>query len=127
MKTLIYILFLVGILNAKALAQDESIPPGMKSYTFVMLTAGPNRSQDSATVAQIQTAHLNHISTMMQTGKLNVAGPFLDDGIWRGILIFNTDDTSMVKDMIDEDPAVLAGRLRYEIHPWMGLKGATLE
>jgi uncharacterized protein len=99
----------------------------MKTYTFVLLKKGPNRTQDSATVSRIQTLHLAHIQKMAETGALNVAGPFLDDGFFRGILIFNSTDTNSVKRLVGEDPAVKSGRLAYEIHPWMTKQGSTFK
>lgn len=108
-----------------AIAQD--IPPGMKTYTFVMLTKGHNRTHDSATVATIQKEHLAHINSMGESGILNLAGPFLDNGNWRGILVFNTQDTGKVRSLVEADPAVKAGRLSYEIHPWLAEQGSTLK
>src|SRR5437773_1580981 len=57
---------------------------GMKNYVVAFLKKGPNRGQDSATAAQLQKAHLDNIESLVNMGKLVVAGPFTDDGELRG-------------------------------------------
>jgi uncharacterized protein YciI len=68
----------------------------MKQYYFVMLTKGNNRTQDSITAAQIQKAHLENIGRLAKAGKIIVAGPFGDDGNWRGIFIFDAKSVEEV-------------------------------
>lgn len=60
-------------------------------------------------------------------GKLNVAGPFGDDGDWRGILIFKSGTLEEIKALVEQDPMVKIGRLTYEIHPWWSQKGIKLD
>ncbi len=64
---------------------------------------------------------------MAAAGKLNVAGPFLDEGDLRGIFIFDCTDEIEVKLLCDSDPAIKSGRLVYEIHPWMTQKGTCFK
>ncbi len=97
----------------------------MKTYTFVMLTRGENINQDDREKATIQKKHLEYLGQMAENGDLNVAGPFMDNGNWRGILIFNTTDTVKVRQLVENDPAVKAGRLIFEMHPWLTQKGIT--
>jgi uncharacterized protein YciI len=105
-------------------AQDnKSAGYNLKPYFLVLLKKGPNRDQDSVTAAKIQKAHMENINRMAASGKLNVAGPFLDEGELRGIFIFDSGNEDEVKKMVENDPAVKAGRLIYEIHPWMTEKG----
>src|SRR4051812_38250996 len=59
----------------------------IRQYFFVMLTKGTYRGQDSATSAKIQEQHLANINRLYNDGKIKVAGPFGDDGQWRGIFI----------------------------------------
>jgi hypothetical protein len=61
----------------------------MKQCFMVFLKRGMNRSQDGATAAKIQEGHLNNITRLYNEQKLILAGPFLDDGIYRGIFIFD--------------------------------------
>jgi len=91
---------------------------GMKKYVIAFLKAGPNRGQDSATAAQLQAAHMANIHRMAEAGDLVVAGPFMDDGELRGIYIFNVETVEKAKELTETDPAVKAGRLVMELHPW---------
>lgn len=99
----------------------------MKQYYFVMLSKGPNRSQDSATAAKLQEGHMANINSMADAGKLCIAGPFGDDGNWRGIFILDVKTMEEAKSLIEKDPAIAAGRLNYEIHPWWGGVGSALK
>ena len=93
---------------------------GMKKYVMAFLKRGPNRSQDSATAVQLQQAHLSNIVRMAEEGTLLLAGPFLDDGELRGIYIFNVETVEQAKELTATDPAIKAGRLEMELHPWYG-------
>jgi uncharacterized protein len=90
----------------------------IRQYWFVMLTAGNNHSQDSATAAKIQEGHMANINRLYNEGKLKVAGPFGDEGKWIGLFIFDCETKEEVENLLQTDPAVLAGSLAYEIHPW---------
>ena len=93
---------------------------GMKNYVMAFLKVGPNRDQDSATAAQIQRAHLDNINRLVAEKKMIVAGPFLDDTDIRGIFIFNVSTIEEAEALTLTDPAVKAGRLIMELHPWYG-------
>ncbi len=99
----------------------------LKPYYLVLLKKGPHRDQDSVTAENIQKGHMENISKMAAAGKLNVAGPFLDNGELRGIFIFDCSSEEEVKQLVENDPAVKSGRLTYEIHPWMTQKGTCFK
>lgn len=109
-------------MTALALAQPE----GMKTYYFVLLLKGTHRDQDQATAERIQAGHLANIERLHGEGKLDLAGPFLDDGEWRGLFILNVESEEQARALLATDPAISSGRLRYQIHPWLGKKGASL-
>jgi uncharacterized protein YciI len=96
----------------------KSLEDGIRQYWFVMLKKGGNRTQDSATAAKIQDGHMANIASLYNAGKLKVAGPFGDDGDWRGIFIFDCKTKEEVDSLLATDPAINAGRLAYDIHPW---------
>ena len=96
---------------------------GMKSYVMAFLKKGPNRDQDSATRADLQRAHLDNITRLANEGKLVMAGPFLDDGDIRGIYIFNVTTIQEAEQLTNSDPAIKAGSLIMELHPWYGSAG----
>jgi uncharacterized protein YciI len=57
---------------------------------------------------------------MAEQGRLVLAGPFMDDGDIRGIYVFATDDVEQAREWTETDPAVQAGSLVMELHPWYG-------
>lgn len=93
---------------------------GMRSYVMAMLKSGPNRDQDSATRSALQRAHLDNIKRLAEEGKLVMAGPFLDDSEIRGIYIFAVPTIEEAEELTLTDPAVKAGSLIMELHPWYG-------
>jgi len=93
---------------------------GMKQYVMAFLKRGPNRSQDSTTAANLQQAHMENITRLANEGKLVLAGPFLDDGELRGIYIFNVKTVEEARQLTATDPAIKAGSLTMELHPWYG-------
>jgi|ERR1041385_1057795 uncharacterized protein YciI len=132
MKTLSFIIILITIvMNDVSFAQQDSAKAQeekyeMKTYYMVFLLKGPHRDQDSVTAGKIQEAHLANISRLAKEGKLAIAGPFLDDGNLRGIFILVANSLEEAKKLCETDPAIQAGRLNYEIHPWLSARGSKL-
>lgn len=104
-----------------------ALPPGMKQYWFVMLKKGPSRGQAAEEAKALQDGHMANIRAYAEKGLLQIAGPFMDDGDWRGIFILDVPDRAGAEAMCNDDPAVRAGRLVCEIHPWLSQKGAALK
>jgi uncharacterized protein YciI len=67
-----------------------------------------------------------NIQKMAGEGKLLIAGPFLDGGDLRGIFIFRVATMAEAEALAATDPAVKAGRLRLEFHPWYAAKNITV-
>ena len=115
---------------------DSSKPPtfdeimkiiaGGKRYVLGFYTAGTDRGQDEATSNSIQQQHLEYMFGLRAEGKLILNGPLTDDSPIRGICIFALDDLDEAGRIMANDPAVLAGRLNWEVHPWFGLPGDGL-
>ncbi len=121
------LLLMSYLLPATSLAgENEAEMSEMKTYYLVLLLKGPNRSQDSTEAAKIQEAHLAHLAKLSMEGLLVMAGPLLDEGDLRGICIYDTKSLERAKILAEADPAVKAGRLKVEVHPWMSKRGAKL-
>ncbi|HVX49768.1 MAG TPA: YciI family protein [Chitinophagaceae bacterium] len=119
MLLLIAFAMLTAMTNAQNNAPVHAKPENnIRQYYFVMLLKGPNRNQDSATAAKIQEGHMANINRLYNEGKLKVAGPFGDDTEWLGIFIFDCDTREELETLLKTDPAIAAGRIKYDIHPW---------
>ena len=92
----------------------------LKEYYFVMLIKGPDRDKvtDTTIINKIQAGHMTNMKRLADEGKLLVAGPFGDEGNWRGIFILDCATQEEAEKLLATDPAIKAGRLSYEIHPW---------
>jgi uncharacterized protein len=93
---------------------------GMKKYVMAFLKSGPVKIQDSLQRAELQRKHLKNIMRLAAEGTLIIAGPFLDDQAIRGIFIFNVESIEEARTIAETDPAVKAGTLILELHPWYG-------
>jgi len=102
---------------AKKVGADDY---GMKKYIFAYLKKGPNRDRPKEEAEKLQRDHLNNITRLANEGKLVLAGPFLDDGDVRGLYIFNVKTIEEAKKLVETDPAIQAGSLVMELHPWYG-------
>jgi uncharacterized protein YciI len=100
-------------------------PPRMTVYYFGLLTRGPKAATiPPEELPALQAGHMANINRLAAQGKLLVAGPFLDDSDWRGILIFKCASLEEAQALAATDPAVQAGRLKVEIRPWLTMKGS---
>lgn len=102
---------------AERLGADEY---GMHQYVMAFLKKGPNRNQSEEEANELQRAHLDNIGRLAEEGKLVLAGPFMDDGEVRGIYIFDVKTVEEAKALTETDPAIQAGRLIMDLHPWYG-------
>ncbi len=124
-------LFFTDTVNAQN-KKEQTFNSGeytMKQYYFVMLTKGERRNEiaDTAIINKLQAGHIANISKLAKDGKILVAGPFGDDGNWRGVFIFDCETKEEVEQLLNTDPAIAAGRLAYEIHPWWTAKNAVFK
>jgi len=97
-----------------------------KQYCVRLYKVGPNCNQPPKEADKIQMEHLRYLFQLRAEGKLLLSGPVVDDPKLKGVGIFNTADKEEVKRLADEDPAVKAGRLVYEVYDWFGLPGDCL-
>jgi len=118
---------------AAALAAAAILPaagPGeyeMTTYQVAFLRKGPAWTPgNTPELQEIQKGHMANIQKMADTGKLLIAGPFSDGGDLRGMLIFRVETLEEAKALAEQDPAVKAGRLVLEWHPWFAAKNITV-
>ena len=94
-----------------------------KPYTVVLLKRGPNFDS----TGHLQMQHLQHIFAMRHRGQQLITLPIMEaDCELAGIGLFATPDKEEVARLTAADPAVVAGRLTFEILSCMGLPGDTV-
>lgn len=99
----------------------------LKKYYLVFLKEGPQRNQSAEEAQRIQSGHLAHLNALAEQGHTLMTGPMGDQGPIRGIVVYNLPDEAQVKALAEADPAVQAGRLMVEIHPWWCTPGSSLK
>ena len=117
-------------LNAAAvtLAEEPSAPPKMMVYYLVLLyKGGAWTAEDTPAVRQLQEQHMVNIRRLAESGKLILAGPFEEDSDLRGLFLLKAASKQEAEGLCQSDPAVKAGRLRAEVHPWWGPAGIRVE
>jgi uncharacterized protein YciI len=91
---------------------------------LALLTRGPKWTPEKTpATAELQKAHLANIVRLAEMKKLVVAGPFGDDGVLRGIFVFKVASLEEARVLTETDPAVQAGRLAIDLHPWIVPEG----
>lgn len=109
-----------GMYNAELAEEVGADDYGMRQYVMAFLKKGPNRIADKQKAAELQAAHMANIGRMAEEGTLVLAGPFMDDGELRGIYIFDVKSVEEARKLTETDPAIEAGSLVMELHPWYG-------
>jgi uncharacterized protein YciI len=121
-------LALLLLISMPAFAEEPDVGRyEMTTYYVGFLYRGPSWTPGrTPETEKLQEAHMANIRRMGEAGKLLIAGPFTDDGELRGLYVFKVASLDEAKALVESDPAVKAGRLRFEIHPWFAAKNVTV-
>ena len=95
----------------------------MTTFYLCLLVTPANPAKAPADMAQLQLDHLANLKKIMESGKGVIAGPVDGEGRLRGILVLRVDSVDEARAMVDTDPAVKAGQLAVDIHPWFAADG----
>ena len=90
-----------------------------KTYLAFLTRGDKWTPEKTPETEEIQKGHMANINKLAEMKKLVAAGPFGDNGRLRGIFVFRVASLEEAKALTATDPAVQAGRLAMDIHPWL--------
>lgn len=104
---------------ATKLGADEY---GMKKFIFVLLSTGTNTTTDKDFINECFRGHMNNINTLVQQGKMVVAGPFgKNDLKHRGLFILqNVSSKEEAMQLLANDPAIANNIFSVTLLDWYG-------
>jgi len=104
--------------------KKPSSPIKLTTAYLALLTRGAKWTPEKTPATEeLQKAHMANIIRLAEMKKLVVAGPFGDNGQLRGIFVFKVASIDEARALTETDPAVQAGRLAIDIHPWLVPEG----
>lgn len=105
---------------AEDVMRKTTTPEKMTRAYFGFLSRGDKWTPEKTPATEeLQRAHLANIMRLAEMKKLVVAGPFGDDTPLRGIFVFRVASLEEARELAATDPAVQAGRLKIDMHPWL--------
>ena len=108
-----------GGLVAGPITAPNPEPSQMGAVYLVLLKKGPAWTAEATPATRaVQEGHMANIHAMWEAKKLVVAGPMGDEGDIRGVFVFQVGTLEEATALAASDPAIKAGRLVAEIHPW---------
>ena len=117
MKTVVALLLLILVLTSFSIAQEPQHK--LVQFQMAIMKKGPawvsTKEQERN---QIRQQHLANVLSLLESGKAVITGPFGGDTDLAGIFILRASSTAEAKSWVDADPAVKAGLMVPEMHPW---------
>src|SRR5262249_10876255 len=119
MKNRISAITLVSLLLTASLLGQQKEESRMVQFQMAILKKGPKWNTTTAEDrGAILKQHLGNVISLLDSGKAVIAGPFADDTDLAGIFILRAASADEARSWVDADPAVKAGLLVPEMHPW---------
>jgi len=117
MKTVAALGVLILVLTSFSIAQEPQHK--LVQFQMAIMKKGPAwASTKEPERNQIRQQHLANVLSLLESGKAVITGPFGDDTDLAGIFILRASSTAEAKSWVDADPAVKAGLMVPEMHPW---------
>jgi uncharacterized protein YciI len=99
-------------------AQQEESQFKLVQFYMVLLKKGLHYDDQDAVAEQVHQGHFTYVLSLMDSGKAVVFGSLSDGGELINVCILRTKSADEAKSQAESDPAVKAGHLIAEIHPW---------
>ncbi|MGV9827240.1 MULTISPECIES: hypothetical protein [unclassified Gordonia (in: high G+C Gram-positive bacteria)] len=104
-------------------AEMQTILEYAQNYSIVILRSGPNFGTPDT--GPLMLEHGRRTLALRKAGDLAVVLPVVDDSDVRGVGVFDRDVETTTA-LMNDDPAVQAGVIAFEVHPAQGLPGDAL-
>ena len=107
----------------RRMAARPGFRDSMIRHQLVLLKAGPKATAEvTKETKALQLERAVSIFRALASGELVTAGELSDAGELRGVLVYRADSATAHRRALD-DPAVKAGHLVAELHPWFAAYG----
>lgn len=97
-----------------------------RQYVLVFFKKGQTPANNTTEMQSLQMEHLKFLFNLKTEGKISVFGPFLEGGELEGFAIFNETDFDKVKTIMETEPFMQRGMMKYDMVKWFGLPGTVL-
>ena len=121
LHNLLAMVLLFAVLNPALVSAQQKTEPQFKLVQFYLslLKKGPAwTAAKTDETTQLHQKHVAYLMTLLASGRLMIGGPLSDDKDIRGVGIFRASSLEEAKSWAAADPAVAAGHLIVEMHPW---------
>lgn len=93
------------------------VPRNLKAYFLCLLKKGPKWNETEGS-AELLAQHLAFLRQQMEARRMLVAGPVVDDADdIVGLSVIAAGSAADAAELVNQDPAAQAGRLKMEIRP----------
>ena len=118
-RTLTTVISFLLLLASLSFAQQKEGSPKLVQFQMAIMKKGPKwDSTSQQELNSIKQQHLSNVVSLLDSGKAIIAGPFGDNTDIVGIFILRAPSADDAKAWVESDPAVKAGLMVPEIHPW---------
>lgn len=87
----------------------------METQSFVIMLR-PANEYGGAQTEKIVSEHFNYLKSLLEDGKLTMAGRFSE--VLIGLVMIEAESHQKALDIMKNDPAVKAGVFHGELYPW---------
>jgi uncharacterized protein YciI len=95
----------------------------MGTFFLCLLVKGPKFNPAETTQnASWHPAHARYIASLVEAGRVAIAGPFTDDDRIRAVLVTTSASAEEARSLMEADPAVKSGHFAVEVLQWWAAK-----
>lgn len=124
MKTILILTLAILLCGKVAIAQEtkptqqKPAEPAHKMLEFQMALMKRGPKWPAKHTPEQQQKHHEYVHSMLQSGKMMIAGGVKDDDKLIAVYIFRTKSADEARAWLADDPSVVAEHLVPELHPW---------